>query len=148
MDQELEPRITRHPWPGPLPQSSMQTQKRNLQWRQTPKLGMDSQNHTTTGRVRPCWGYRSEDVGENLSPKKLLASGLPDLQMTGLAEVHLSWINGLERWYLLSDEVFPDICWGSAKAIPDLSPWCQCTSCMGAWTKWSRVCGKGLIVSV
>ena len=46
------------------------------------------------------------------------------------------------------ERFFRDICIGSAKAIPDLSPWCQCTSCMGTWTKWSRVCGKGLIVSV
>ena len=81
----------------------------------------------------------------------MLASGLPDLQMTWPAEVHL-----ICRWPdLLIREVIPDVSRGFSwhllrfsKALPDLSPWCQRTSCMGTWTKWSSVCRKGLIVSV
>jgi hypothetical protein len=45
----------------------------------------------------PAEGKKEVKMWEKISHQILLASGLPDLQMTGLAEVHLSWINGLER---------------------------------------------------
>ena len=63
---------------------------------------------------------------ETTSLKFKMASGLPDLQMTGPAEVHLICRcpdllirRGDTYCYI---EVFRDICRGFTKALPDLSP--------------------------